>query len=245
MASSDETPEAMPQGDGSVPPGKPMTMGQHLIDKGTQIAQTMQPIKQMTLHACTFSSYSHDMSRLIEAHHLITRLSQDFLQCAVYDSDHSDAKLIGIEYIVSTKVFETLPPEEQKLWHSHGFEVTSGLWVNPRFPEMFQKSELQDLAQTYGKFWCTWQVDRGDILPLGAPALMMSPQGVNLGMVPPEMIKKRDERYKLSCESLMAKRADIVVPQSMNLADYWMKSDGKGFAIDIEPTDMKEREPFP
>lgn len=29
----------------------------------------------------------------------------------------------GVEYIVSDKIFETLPPDEQKLWHSHAHEV--------------------------------------------------------------------------------------------------------------------------
>lgn len=29
----------------------------------------------------------------------------------------------GVEYIVSDKIFETLPSNEQKLWHSHAYEV--------------------------------------------------------------------------------------------------------------------------
>lgn len=29
----------------------------------------------------------------------------------------------GVEYIVSDRIFEDLPPEEQKLWHSHAYEV--------------------------------------------------------------------------------------------------------------------------
>jgi len=33
--------------------------------------------------------------------------------------------------------------------------------MNPRVPEAVAKTELDSLAKTYGKFWCTWQVDRG------------------------------------------------------------------------------------
>lgn len=33
--------------------------------------------------------------------------------------------------------------------------------MNPRVPEMIGMPELESLAKTYGKFWCTWQVDRG------------------------------------------------------------------------------------
>ncbi|PNX94948.1 LRR receptor-like kinase resistance protein, partial [Trifolium pratense] len=40
------------------------------------------------------------------------------------------------------------------------FMIKSGLWVNPRIPEMIVMPELENLSKTYGKFWCTWQVDR-------------------------------------------------------------------------------------
>ncbi|CAI9087861.1 OLC1v1022045C1 [Oldenlandia corymbosa var. corymbosa] len=242
LASSVEDPGAMPPGDGSVPPGKPMSLGQKVVDKGAQMMQTLKPIKQMSQHVCTFALYSHDMSRQIETHHYVTRLNQDFLQCAVYDSDDPTARLIGIEYIVSDTIFQTLEPEEQKLWHSHAYEVTAGLWVNPGVPEAIQRPELRNFAQTYGKFWCTWQVDRGDRLPLGPPALMMSPQVVNMGKVMPELVTKRDEKYKISSEELILSRADLAdgtAPETVVVsnADYWMQS-GKGFAIDVDFTDM-------
>lgn len=96
MASSDKAPDSMPVGDGSVPPGKPMTVGHQVIDIiSAQMLQTLKPIKQMSQHACTFAVYGHDMSRQIECHHYITRINQDFLQCAVYDSDDPSAHLIG------------------------------------------------------------------------------------------------------------------------------------------------------
>lgn len=245
MASSDKSPGPMPPGDGSVPQGKPMTIGQAVVDKGAQIMQSLKPVKQVRQHVCSFALYSHDMTRQIQTHHFLTRLNQDFLQCAVYDSDDSNARLIGVEYIVSDKIFDTLPAEEQKLWHSHAYEIKSGLWMSPHVQEFIQKSELEDLAKTYGKFWCTWQVDRGDRLPLGAPALMVSPQEANLGIVIPELVRKRDDKYKISTEDLKCSRADIVVPEMTNpFADYWKKT-YKGFAIDVEQTEMKLRAPFP
>lgn len=45
--------------------------------------------------------------------------SLDVRQCLLYDSAAKDARLIGIEYMVSKEIYETLDPEEQKLWHSH------------------------------------------------------------------------------------------------------------------------------
>ena len=75
---------------------------------------------------------------------------------------------------------------------------------------------------------------------------MMSPQGVNGGMVMPELVRKRDEKYKVSTDNLRMSRADVTVPETVLLsnADYWMQSE-KGFAVDVEETDMKRIAPFP
>lgn len=100
MASSDRSPGPIPGGGGGggkevETPGKAMTVEQQVLDKGAQMMQSLKPVKQMKQHACTFALYSHDLARQIETHHYVTRLNQDFLQCAVYDSDDSHAKLIG------------------------------------------------------------------------------------------------------------------------------------------------------
>lgn len=68
---------------------------------------------------------------------------------------------IGIEYVISDRLYESLPQDEQKLWHSHAYEVKSGSWAYPRLPEIVAAPELKNMAKTYGKFWCTWQIDRG------------------------------------------------------------------------------------
>ncbi|KAJ9135969.1 hypothetical protein P3X46_033087 [Hevea brasiliensis] len=238
MASSYKSPAPTPihGGNQSIPPAKPMSIEQHILDKGAQILQSLKPIKQMSQHVCTFATYSHDMSRQIETHHYVARINQDFLQCAVYYTDDSNGRLIGVEYIVSDKAFESLPPEEQKLWYYHAYEVKSGLLVHPKFPEMLVKPELENLAKTYGKFWCTWQIDRGDMLPLGAPALMMSPQDVNMGMVSQELVEKRATKQSM---------VEIAEPGWINpQADYW-KQHGIGFAIDIEKTEIKLMAPSP
>lgn len=43
----------------------------------------------------------------------------DVRQCLLYDSAAKNARLIGVEYMVTKEIYETLDPEEQKLWHSH------------------------------------------------------------------------------------------------------------------------------
>ncbi|XP_028094130.1 oil body-associated protein 2C-like [Camellia sinensis] len=186
---------------------------------------------------------SEDLTRQIETHHYLTRLNQDFIQCGVYDTDDSHSRLIGVEYIITDRIFETLPPDEQKLWHCHAYEIKSGLWVNPQVPELVLKPELENLTKAYGKFWCTWQVDRGKF-PLGPPSLMMSPQPMNLGKVRPHLVEKRDWKYRISVDDLKMSRVEIEEPEWINpQADYW-KQHGKGFVVLIEPIEMKKMAPF-
>ncbi|PAN28525.1 hypothetical protein PAHAL_5G159700 [Panicum hallii] len=248
MASSDDKPVPTPAsaGGGGAPPGQPTTMASKVLDMGAAAMQSLQPVKQAKQHACTFALYAHDPKRQLETHHYVSRLNQDFLQCAVYDSDAADARLIGVEYIVSRKVFDTLPAEEQRLWHSHAHEIRAGLWASPRVPGMLEKPELDHLAATLGKFWCTWQVDRGDRLPLGAPALMVSPQADPAATVRPGLVRKRDDRYGFSTEELRAGRGDVEAPaeEHPGQADYWLRH-RKGFAVDVVPHEMKRHAPFP
>lgn len=103
MASSDKLPGPYPARDGgdNLPPGDPTTMKTMMIDKGAAIMQSLKPIKQMSLHLCSFACYGHDPSRQIEVHFYVHRVNEDFLQCAVYDSDSSKTHLIG-PYLIFT-----------------------------------------------------------------------------------------------------------------------------------------------
>ena len=62
----------------------------------------------------------------MEAHHFCACPNEEVRQCVIYDSDKPNARLIGTEYIISDKLFETLPEEEKVYWHSHKYEVLSG-----------------------------------------------------------------------------------------------------------------------
>ena len=62
----------------------------------------------------------------VEAHHFCACPNAEVRQCVIYDSDRADARLIGLEYIISAALFEQLPEEEKVYWHSHKYEVQSG-----------------------------------------------------------------------------------------------------------------------
>lgn len=121
-----------------------------------------------------FHFYAHDMTRQLEAHHFCSHQNEEMRQCLIYDSPESDARLIGIEYIVSEELFLTLPDEEKPMWHSHEFEVKGGYLFMPGVPGPIQRKDLEKVCNTYGKTIHFWQVDRGDNLPLGIPQVMMA-----------------------------------------------------------------------
>lgn len=78
----------------------------------------------------------------------------DVRQCLLYDSSDANARLIGVEYMVSPKVFETLPEDEKKLWHSHVYEVKSGILIMPApntVPDLlWEKAETKEMEAVIG-----------------------------------------------------------------------------------------------
>lgn len=117
------------------------------------------------------------MTRQVEAHHFCGHQNEEMRQCLIYNSPESDARLIGVEYIISENLFLTLPDVEKPLWHSHVYEVKSGVLFMPGVPSLVQRQDLEKVAKTYGKTFHFWQVDKGDNLPLGLPQLMLSLTG--------------------------------------------------------------------
>ena len=78
---------------------------------------------------------------------------------------------------------------------------------------------MKVLIGTYGKTWHTWQVDRGDKLPLGIPQLMMA--FTKDGQLDPKIAAERDKLYPVSVAAKKAARADIPDAKIDPGADAW------------------------
>ncbi|KAK8056655.1 hypothetical protein PG993_001882 [Apiospora rasikravindrae] len=163
-------------------PGKEVPAGDVALETGAGFIQDFKPVKQICAHLNAFHTYADEPGRYVEANHYCSHLTSDVRQCILYDGPGPDAKLIGIEYMVTPKVYETLPAEERKLWHSHVFEVRSGMLIMPgptapgaqQVWEAAETAEMKEVVHLYGKVYHLWQTDRGDALPLGEPKLMTS-----------------------------------------------------------------------
>lgn len=83
-------------------------------------------------------------------------MNGDFAQCILFDGNGPEARLTGIEYIISEKLFQNLPEEEQQYWHPHNFEILSGQLVAPAIPEIAEHELMLLKMNSYGKTWHVW-----------------------------------------------------------------------------------------
>jgi hypothetical protein len=148
-------------------------------------------------------------------------VTEEFYQWVIYDGNEPHSRLIGIEYIVSERIFKSLPEEEKALWHRHRHEALAGELLMPGIPATVQHIAMATLVSTYGKTWHTWQVDKDSALPTGIPQLMMGFTAD--GQLKPEMIKSRDKELGTYTSQTKKYREDLAgsAPQPDAAADAW------------------------
>ena len=194
------------------PVGEPKTLKRALLEAGADLLQDMTPVKQFDIYVVGFHPAKHNPAMQMEAHHYCHRVNDDFLQCVLFDGNTEDANLIGIEYIISERLFGSLPPEEQAFWHPHNYEILSGSLVAPGLPDVAEKAFLKLLMNSYGKTWHLWHTRHdlgpGDRLPLGDPELMWSFN--RDGEMDERLRRRRDEQLQINSEEKRHDRQDLV-----------------------------------
>lgn len=112
--------------------GTPTSTKEKVLHAGASMLQSFEPTKQLCAHLNAFHTYASDPGgAAVEANHYCAHVNEDVRQCILYDSPGPNARLIGIEYMIKPHLYEGLDAEERKLWHSHVFEVKSGMLVMP------------------------------------------------------------------------------------------------------------------
>lgn len=204
----------------ATPPGAGKSAETRALEAGAAALQTQPPIGAINAYLDGFHFYNGDLKAQMEAHHYCSIVNEDLIQCAIFDGNVKDAKLIGVEYIVSDKLFAGLPAAEKPLWHSHVHEVKSGQLIAPNIPGPAEHELMEKLVHTYGKTWHMWHTDGGDELPLGVPQLMMGFTAD--GQLDPARVRERDKRFGISSEEKKQSRADIVAPTIDPEANGWL-----------------------
>lgn len=155
----------------------------------------MGPIRAGMAHFCGIHIAKNNPSFQLVAQHYCVGQGEQVHQCLLYDSCDKNAKLLGVEYIVSDKIFQGLPAEEKKYWHPHAYEVMAGGLIAPSMKPEDELGFMKYIINTWGKTWHTWP-DPTTPVPMGEPLLMWSVGGD--GQLDPAIVAKRDGKFGVS-----------------------------------------------
>lgn len=211
------------------PPGGEKTGKDKMLETGADVLQDKSPLKSFNVYLDGFHFYNGNINAQMEAHHYVQQLNEDVYQAIIFDGNGKDAKIMGIEYIVTEKIFKTLSEEEKKLWHSHHHEVKSGTLIAPGIPELAEHELMEKLVSTYGKTIHTWHTDQTRSLPTGSPMIMMG--FTKEGQLHPQLITERDKRFNISTAEKKKERENIPMPKVDPMANAWEKGQLRQFII--------------
>ena len=163
----------------------------------------------------------------------------DVFQCTLFDGTGKNAKLIGVEYLISDAAYRKLPEAEKKYWHAHTYEVLGGGLIAPEMSAEEEKTFMKVVMTLWGKAWHTWP-DPSTAVPTGEPLLIWSLMGD--GQVDPKLEAARDKEFKVDTKKISAARVkefgvqppNVAVPKDMNAVGRMWTNEG-----DDKPTPKK------
>ncbi|MBI2918788.1 MAG: DUF1264 domain-containing protein [Chloroflexi bacterium] len=89
-------------------------------------------------------------------HHYCKAINDQVSQCLLFDSDEANARLIGVETIISPQLFAGLPEAEKANWHYHETEIPQVEASLPGLSEKEAAEVVASLEDTYGKVVIFW-----------------------------------------------------------------------------------------
>lgn len=192
-------------------PGEKKTPKTVALETGAKVLQSNTPLKPFDVHLVGFHPMKDHPEHQMEAHHYCHQVNEDFMQCTLFDGDTRNAKLNGIEYIISEKLFATLPAGERAYWHPHNAEILSGQLIAPGIPAAAEKALMRRKMNSYGKTWHVWNTGHegmpADQLPLGPAMLAWSFN--RDGEALPALVEKRDRRLNVNSAQIRQQRSDL------------------------------------
>jgi hypothetical protein len=193
-------------------PGSPRTGKTAALETGADVMQAKAPVERIAMYLDGFHPMKHDPSIQMESHHYCSQVNEDLAQCVLFDGNTADARLHGVEFIISEKLYGTLAAQEKAYWHPHNYEILSGALRMPGLPDVAEKAALETKINSYGKTWHVWQTGvqgrQADPLPLGPAHLAWSFN--HDGEMAPELLRSRDQRMDLDTADERRDRADLV-----------------------------------
>src|SRR5690606_29534921 len=120
------------------------------LEAGAEILQDKAPVDRISVYLVGFHPSKAEPDVQMESHHYCDQVNEDFMQCVLYDGNTGSARLHGVEYIISEKLYATLPEEEKAYWHPHNYEILSGTLRMPGLPDAAENETLKSKLNSYG-----------------------------------------------------------------------------------------------
>ena len=200
-----------PQGEEAAP-GADATAKTRALETGASLLQSTAPVNRISMYLSGFHAAKDDPKMQMESHHYCDQVNEEFAQCVLYDGNTEDARLHGVEYIISERLYGTLPAEEKAYWHPHNYEILSGTLRLPGLPGAAEQEALRGKMNSYGKTWHVWMAGvhgrQPDALPVGPAHLAWSFN--HDGEADPAMVQARDERMNLDTAKAREARQEFV-----------------------------------
>jgi hypothetical protein len=206
--SREDSPPSNPQ----APPGHDKKLDTKALEKGAELLQDLSPVRSLDMYLNGFHVMKDDPTLHMEAHHYCRNMNEEFSQCVIFDGNTDAANIIGLEYIISERLFDTLADDEKPSWHPHNYEILSGQLVLPGVPAPAEKAALAKKVNSYGKTWHVWDTGHeghpaAHALPVGKPLLAWSYN--RDGEIPAGLLAARDQRMNIDTAEKRRERADL------------------------------------
>lgn len=199
------------QQDSPAPPGAEKSAKTQGLELGAKILQGNSPAAALDIHLGGFHVIRDEPLHQMEAQHYCRQLNEEFAQCVLFDGDSQDARMNGVEYIISERLFASLPDAEKQYWHPHNYEILSGQLVAPGIPAAAEQALMKSKINSYGKTWHFWRSgvhgQAADALPLGEPRLAWSFN--RDGEILPNLLEKRDQRMGIDTADTRRNRDEL------------------------------------
>jgi hypothetical protein len=202
-------------------PGEPTPMtGPFAHFCGIHMAKNNPKLQFVTHHYCAGHAENHGGPPT----------EHDMFQCVLFDSTGPNARLIGVEYLISDAAYRKLPDDEKKFWHAHTYEVLGGGLIAPSMSPEDEKAFMKKILPTWGKAWHTWP-DPATKVPMGEPLLIWSLMGD--GQADDKLVEARDREFGCSTKAIREARIKefglevprVPLPESMNtIGRQWTAS---------------------
>jgi hypothetical protein len=211
--------------------GRELEADEHRADEKGE-GGLMGPVQSLHAHFCGIHiAKSNPKFQLVAQHYCMSR-SEEMHQCLLYDSCEKNARLLGVEYIISDRLYRELPDGEKKYWHPHSYEVLAGGLIAPSMKPEDELGFMKALLTTWGKTWHTWPDPRTPV-PLGEPLLMWAVTGD--GQIDDEVVAARDKQFHVKAAEIREKRCQsigfevpkVALPRSIEQVGRQWTDDGE------------------